>query len=62
MKSKNKIAQHTLEDAVNDLDDAGSANQMDDDILSFEEDALVNPNPTKQDKEENERPGGGLRK
>ncbi|HUH18670.1 hypothetical protein [Albibacterium sp.] len=43
-------------------DDADLGNQMDDDILIIDEDALENPNPTKQEGEENERPGGGLRK
>ncbi|TCK85178.1 hypothetical protein [Albibacterium bauzanense] len=51
-----------LEDALSSFDDIELGNQMDDDILIIDEDALKNPNPTKQDGEENERPGGGLRK
>jgi len=51
-----------LQNAVSDVDDVASGNQMDDDILTFDTDALENPNPTKQEGEENERPGGGLRK
>ena len=47
---------------ISNIDDADLGNQMDDDILVIDEDALENPNPTKQDGEENERPGGGLRK
>jgi len=54
--------QDLLQDAISDLDDAALGNQMDDDILTIDEDALENPNPTKQKGEENERPGGGLRK
>lgn len=50
------------ESQVRNIDDADLGNQIDDDILIIEEDALENPNPTKQDGEENERPGGGLRK
>ena len=51
-----------LQNAASDLEDVALGNQMDDDILTINEDALENPNPTKQDGEENERPGGGLRK
>ena len=50
------------ENQVINIDDADLGNQMDDDILLIKEDALENPNPTKQAGEENERPGGGLRK
>jgi len=56
------LKQDIRENAMSSLDDTGSGNQMDDDILIIDEDALENPNPTKQNGEENERPGGGLRK
>lgn len=56
------LKQDKGENPVSNLDDADLGNQMDDDILIIDEDALENPNPTKQDGEENERPGGGLRK
>ncbi len=60
--NEDPLKQDEEKNQVSNIGDADIGNQMDDDILIIDEDALVNPNPTKQDGEENERPGGGLRK
>jgi hypothetical protein len=59
---KDLVKYNTEGSSTTNPNDADLGNQMDDDILTFDEEALENPNPTKQKGEENERPGGGLQK